>query len=143
MSSGLPVRTLGRTGLKVTHLDCGALELLGLTHEAGPSTRGFSEAEAILNAVLDSGINFIDTASRYGLPRSTSAGTCRIGAPSTSFPRSRPAPAGWMVAPSGRGNTLPTTAYGRYHNLRDVAGQPVEAPRTRDSCSVTAKALLG
>ena len=32
---------------------------------------------------------------------------------------------------------LPTTAYGRFRYLRDVARQPVEAPRTRDSCSVT------
>ena len=31
----------------------------------------------------------------------------------------------------------PTTAYGRYHHLRDVARQPVGTPRTRDSCSVT------
>ena len=31
----------------------------------------------------------------------------------------------------------PTTAYGRFRYLRDVARQPVEAPRTRDSCSVT------
>ena len=38
---------------------------------------------------------------------------------------------------------FPTTAYGRYRRLRDVAGQPVDAPRTRDSCSVTVKALLG
>ena len=26
--------------------------------------------------------------------------------------------------------------YGRYHHIRDVAGQPVNAPRTRDSCLV-------
>ena len=29
-----------------------------------------------------------------------------------------------------------TTAYGRYHHLRDVAGQPVDAPRPLDSCIV-------
>ena len=30
----------------------------------------------------------------------------------------------------------PTTAYGRYHHLRDVAGQPVNAPGPLDSCIV-------
>ena len=30
----------------------------------------------------------------------------------------------------------PTTANGRYHHLRDVAGQPVDAPRPLDSCIV-------
>ena len=31
------------------------------------------------------------------------------------------------------GTLWPTTAYGRYHHLRDVAGQPVDAPRPLDS----------
>ena len=30
----------------------------------------------------------------------------------------------------------PTTVYGRYHDLRDVAGQLVNAPRSLDSCIV-------
>ena len=30
----------------------------------------------------------------------------------------------------------PTTAYGRYHHFRDVAGQPVNAPGPLDSCIV-------
>ena len=68
MSSGLPTRTLGRTGLEVTHLGYGGLELRGLTDEAGVAERPVTDAQAetILNAVLDSGINFIDTARRYG-----------------------------------------------------------------------------
>jgi len=59
----LPRRTLGRTGLEVTILGFGALEL-------GPAAnRGISNAQAgrLLNAVLDAGINFIDTAIDYGL----------------------------------------------------------------------------
>lgn len=68
MTNGLPMRTLGRTGLRVTHLGYGALELRGLTDEAGVPERGLTDAQAetILNSVLDSGINYIDTARRYG-----------------------------------------------------------------------------
>jgi aryl-alcohol dehydrogenase-like predicted oxidoreductase len=67
-ASGLPLRTLGRTGLEVTVLGFGAMELRG--ERAG----GFggppiaeAEAERILHAVLDAGINFIDTSIDYGL----------------------------------------------------------------------------
>jgi aryl-alcohol dehydrogenase-like predicted oxidoreductase len=60
----LPKRELGRTGLKVTMLGYGAMELRG-----APRARDISEfqAETILNAVLDSGINYIDTSIDYGL----------------------------------------------------------------------------
>ena len=34
------------------------------------------------------------------------------------------------------GTCRPTNAYGRYHHLRDVAGQPVNAPGPLDSCIV-------
>ena len=54
----LPTRELGRTGLSVTMLGYGAMQLRG-----APRARNISEAEAerILNAVLDAGINYIDT----------------------------------------------------------------------------------
>ena len=60
----LPKRQLGRTGLQVTTLGYGAMELRG-----GPRGRDIPEeqAERILNAVLDSGINFIDTSIDYGI----------------------------------------------------------------------------
>jgi aryl-alcohol dehydrogenase-like predicted oxidoreductase len=60
----LPKRTLGRTGLEVTTLGYGAMELRG-----APRGRDVSEAQAerILNAVLDAGINFVDTSIDYGL----------------------------------------------------------------------------
>src|SRR5207302_6361716 len=60
----LPKRELGRTGLEVTMLGYGAMELRG-----APRARDISEAQAetILNAVLDSGINYIDTSIDYGL----------------------------------------------------------------------------
>jgi aryl-alcohol dehydrogenase-like predicted oxidoreductase len=60
----LPKRTLGRTGLEVTTLGYGAMELRG-----APRGRDVSEAQAerILNAVLDAGINFIDTSIDYGV----------------------------------------------------------------------------
>ena len=59
-------KQLGQTGLKVTQLGFGAMEI------RGPKTwdgRKVSEqkSEEILNAVLDAGINFIDTAPDYGL----------------------------------------------------------------------------
>src|SRR6202046_4124528 len=62
--SDLPKRQLGRTGLPVTMLGYGAMELRG-----APRARDIAEsqAETILNAVLDAGINFIDTSIDYGL----------------------------------------------------------------------------
>ena len=55
--SELSRRILGRTGLEVTALGYGAMELRALQED---------EAEKILNAVLDAGINFIDTSIDYG-----------------------------------------------------------------------------
>lgn len=59
----LEKRTLGRTGMDVTVLGYGAMELRGY-----PRGREISEdgAGKILNAVLDLGINFIDTSADYG-----------------------------------------------------------------------------
>ena len=66
MTQQLPKRVLGRTGLEVTQLGFGAMEVRGPKVWGGrdPSEE---EAERILNAVLDSGINFIDTAGCYGI----------------------------------------------------------------------------
>jgi aryl-alcohol dehydrogenase-like predicted oxidoreductase len=61
----LTKRTLGRTGLAVTDLAYGAMEVRGSRIWGGrPVTE--RQAEIILHAVLDSGINFIDTANDYG-----------------------------------------------------------------------------
>ena len=51
-------RELGRTGLQVTTLGYGAMELRG-----APRARDITEAQAetILNEVLEAGINYIDT----------------------------------------------------------------------------------
>ena len=57
----LPKRTLGRTGLEVTQLGFGTA--LRLKPE---DNFGEADAEAMLHAVLDAGINFIDTAPDYG-----------------------------------------------------------------------------
>jgi aryl-alcohol dehydrogenase-like predicted oxidoreductase len=65
MASALPTCTLGRTGLEVTRLGFGAMEIRGPRIWGGrPVTP--QQAETILNAVLDAGINFIDTANDYG-----------------------------------------------------------------------------
>ncbi|NBD27801.1 aldo/keto reductase [Paenibacillus sp. T1] len=57
---------LGRTGLEVSRLGFGAMEIRGPRIWGGRPVAE-AEAERILNAVLDSGINFIDTAYDYGL----------------------------------------------------------------------------
>ena len=59
----LPTLKLGRTGLNVSALGFGAMELRG-----GPRGRDVTleHSERVLNAVLDSGINFIDTSIDYG-----------------------------------------------------------------------------
>ena len=59
-------KTLGRTGLEVTQLGYGSMGL------RGPKTWGVRtvdevDAERFLHAVLDAGINFIDTSPDYGL----------------------------------------------------------------------------
>ena len=59
-------KTLGRTGLEVTQLGYGSMGL------RGPATWGVrrvddAHADRILNFVLDTGINFIDTAPDYGV----------------------------------------------------------------------------
>jgi len=59
-------RRLGRTNLEVTQLGYGSMGL------RGPRTWGMrvvseDEAEQVLHAVLDAGINFIDTSPDYGI----------------------------------------------------------------------------
>ena len=61
--SSLPKSTLGRTGLVVTKLGYGAMELRGTDHFPKLAPK---EASAILNGVLDGGINYIDTSPDYG-----------------------------------------------------------------------------
>jgi aryl-alcohol dehydrogenase-like predicted oxidoreductase len=56
-------RTLGRTGLEVTALGFGAMELRGPPH--GPALDD-DDARRLLHAVLDAGINFLDTSIDYG-----------------------------------------------------------------------------
>ncbi len=58
-------RVLGRTGLLVTRLGFGAMELRGPRIWNGREIND-AQAEAVLNAVLDAGINFIDTSPDYG-----------------------------------------------------------------------------
>lgn len=62
----LPKKQLGRTEMWVTQLGYGSMGL------RGPDTWGIrvvseSDAERMLHAVLDAGINFIDTSPDYGL----------------------------------------------------------------------------
>jgi aryl-alcohol dehydrogenase-like predicted oxidoreductase len=59
----IETRPLGRTGANVTILGYGAMELRG--QPRGPAIED-AEASQLLNAVLDAGINLIDTSIDYG-----------------------------------------------------------------------------
>ena len=67
MIQGMRSRTLGRTGLAVSEIALGTVEL-GLDYGIGAEARKPEESEAarILHRALDLGINFIDTARAYG-----------------------------------------------------------------------------
>ena len=65
-------RTLGSTGAEVTILGYGAMELRG--RPRGPEI-GDQDAGRLLNAVLDGGINLIDTSPDYGRSEEL-IGTC-------------------------------------------------------------------
>lgn len=65
MITNLPMSVLGRTGLEVTRLSYGAMEIRGPRIWGGRVVTD-KQAETILNTVLDEGINFIDTANDYG-----------------------------------------------------------------------------
>jgi aryl-alcohol dehydrogenase-like predicted oxidoreductase len=62
--ANIPRRTLGRTGVEVTTLGFGAMELRNAPR--GPELTD-ETAQQVLNAVLDAGINFIDTSPDYGM----------------------------------------------------------------------------
>jgi aryl-alcohol dehydrogenase-like predicted oxidoreductase len=61
----IPTRPLGRTDLHVTRLGYGAMDIRGPRIWGGRQVSDV-QAQAILTAVLDSGINFIDTSNDYG-----------------------------------------------------------------------------
>ena len=61
----METRTLGRTGLEATQLGYGAMEIRGPKVWSGREVSD-EQSETILHAVLDAGINFIDTAVDYG-----------------------------------------------------------------------------
>ncbi len=61
----MQTRILGRTGLEVTRISYGAMELRGRRIWNGRPVSN-RQAEIILNAVLDRGINLIDTSYDYG-----------------------------------------------------------------------------
>ncbi|MDR8412439.1 aldo/keto reductase [Nonomuraea sp. 3-1Str] len=60
----LPTAKLGRTGLRASRLGYGAMELRGPQAWGRPVSD--DEARTVLNTVLDSGVNLIDTSPDYG-----------------------------------------------------------------------------
>ena len=68
MYTGLEKRMLGKTGAKVTFIGFGALEIgrdWGLGDSAEKKRPEEEDAGKVLNAVLDLGINMVDTARAY------------------------------------------------------------------------------
>jgi aryl-alcohol dehydrogenase-like predicted oxidoreductase len=65
MATPLATAVLGRTNLEVTRLSFGAMEVRGSRIWGGRPVTD-DQAKTILNAVLDAGINLIDTANDYG-----------------------------------------------------------------------------
>lgn len=61
----METRSFGKTGLSVTALGYGAMEIRGPRVWSGRPLAD-EDAGALLNAVLDAGITFIDTSSDYG-----------------------------------------------------------------------------
>ena len=63
-------RTLGRTGFRVSPIGFGAFKIgrnQGAKYPAGYELPDDAAVERLLNAVLDAGISYIDTAPAYGL----------------------------------------------------------------------------
>ncbi len=93
---------LGDTGLQITRLGFGAMEIRGVPRGRDVTPQ---QADTILNAVLDSGINYIDTSIDYGMSEefigkfishrrdefilATKCG-CHVGAPTA--PAGQPSP---------------------------------------------------
>ena len=65
--SEIPTCTLGRTGLTVNKLGYGAMELRGTNGRRSGPDLDDTKAAAILNQVIDSGINWVDTSPDYGV----------------------------------------------------------------------------
>lgn len=63
----LATTTLGRTGLTVTKLGYGAMELRGPGGRRRGPELDDATAGALLNQVIDSGINWVDTSPDYGV----------------------------------------------------------------------------
>lgn len=62
-------RSLGRTGLSVSEVSLGTVELgmeYGLKEDGASSVPAETDARNLLNRAIDSGVNFIDTAALYG-----------------------------------------------------------------------------
>jgi len=61
----IPTKVLGRTGVEVSILGYGAMELRGPDTMGGPAITD-EDAGILLNALLDAGVNLIDTSVDYG-----------------------------------------------------------------------------
>lgn len=100
--TALTKSSLGNTGLEITRLGFGAMEIRGVPRGRDVTPK---QADTILNSVLDSGINYIDTSIDYGLSEefigkfishrrdefvlATKCG-CHVGAPTA--PAGQPSP---------------------------------------------------
>jgi aryl-alcohol dehydrogenase-like predicted oxidoreductase len=81
----METRALGRTGFQATVLSYGAMEIRGPRIWGGRDVTD-EQAERILDAVLDGGINLIDTSYDYGRSeRWPRVRICFVGSKSSRF----------------------------------------------------------
>lgn len=66
----IPLRKLGRTGAEVSVLAYGSLELYGPPFRGQPGVTA-EEVDAIMRALIDSGVNYVDTGPDYGQAEET------------------------------------------------------------------------
>ena len=93
----METRRLGRTELQVTPLGYGLAEI----DRQDKGGRDISGSARLLEAVLDSGINFLDTASGYGITEELIGETRSAIAVASTSSRPSSAPSTMMPAPAG------------------------------------------
>lgn len=71
-AQSVPTRLLGGTGLEITRIGCGGWQLGGGEMLGRRPARDDARRFGVVNAALDAGVNWIDTAGVYGLGHSES-----------------------------------------------------------------------
>lgn len=112
-------RRLGRTALRISTLGLGTMNFGGRTPEA--------EAFTILDAAVDAGINFLDTADQYG-------GTAGVGATESLLGR-------WLAARPGVRDRLVIATKAHEPMSPDVNDRGLSARHIRRACDASLRRL--